>query len=209
MHYSASHHANSLQPRVPSTQMLLSIAPVISTVNFITFLTEWYKQRFLPLSRKFLLVANRMNISQDRRHVLCEVQLLLRLILLGSCSDYFSTLKIGTISVFFSNYTALQPRRFYSSSSAPWGPQIEKICVQQDHLYLDSDSHCMLETKWDSRDSSVGKETGYRMDDRGSIRSKDNYFSYLHSVHTGSEADPASYPMGTVGYFPGDKAAGA
>jgi len=34
-------------------------------------------------------------------------------------------------------------------------------------------------------------------------------FSLLHRVQTGSEANPASYPMGTGGSFPGGKAAGA
>jgi hypothetical protein len=46
------------------------------------------------------------------------------------------------------------------------------------------------------------------MDGRGSIRSKDKYFSVLHSVHTGSGADPASYPMGTGGSSPGIKRQG-
>jgi hypothetical protein len=34
-------------------------------------------------------------------------------------------------------------------------------------------------------------------------------FSLRHHIQTGSGAHPASYPMGTEGYFPGDKAAGA
>jgi hypothetical protein len=34
-------------------------------------------------------------------------------------------------------------------------------------------------------------------------------FSVLHVVQTGSGAHPASYPMGTDGSLPGDKAAGA
>jgi hypothetical protein len=32
-------------------------------------------------------------------------------------------------------------------------------------------------------------------------------FSLLHSVQTGSDVHPASYPMGAGGSFPGDKAA--
>jgi len=32
-------------------------------------------------------------------------------------------------------------------------------------------------------------------------------FSLLHCIQTGSGAHPASYPMGTSGYFPGGKAA--
>jgi hypothetical protein len=34
-------------------------------------------------------------------------------------------------------------------------------------------------------------------------------FSLLHSVQTGSGADPTSYPMSTGGSFPGGNAAGA
>jgi hypothetical protein len=34
-------------------------------------------------------------------------------------------------------------------------------------------------------------------------------FSLHHRVQTGSEAHPASYPMGTRGYFPESKEAGA
>jgi hypothetical protein len=48
-----------------------------------------------------------------------------------------------------------------------------------------------------SHDSSVGTTTGYSNPGMGKI------FSLLHSVQTGSEADPASYPMGTGGSFRG------
>jgi hypothetical protein len=34
-------------------------------------------------------------------------------------------------------------------------------------------------------------------------------FSLLYVVQTGSGVHPTSYPMGTGGYFPGDKATGA
>jgi hypothetical protein len=34
-------------------------------------------------------------------------------------------------------------------------------------------------------------------------------FSPLHIFQTGSAAHPASYPVDTGGFFPGDKAAGA
>jgi hypothetical protein len=61
-----------------------------------------------------------------------------------------------------------------------------------------------------SRDSSVGIATDYGLDDRMiGVRfpvGAEN-FSRLH-VHTGSEAHPASYPMGTGGSYPGGKAAG-
>jgi hypothetical protein len=34
-------------------------------------------------------------------------------------------------------------------------------------------------------------------------------FSLLHIIHIGCVAHPASYPVGTLGCFPGGKAAGA
>jgi hypothetical protein len=63
-----------------------------------------------------------------------------------------------------------------------------------------------------SRDSSVGIATGYGLDDRMiTVRFPAGFgnFSLRHSVHTVSGANPASYPMGTGGSFPGGKAAGA
>jgi hypothetical protein len=54
----------------------------------------------------------------------------------------------------------------------------------------------------DSRDSSVGIATGYRVNGRGSI-------FILHSINTSSEAHPASCPVGTGGSLPEGKAAGA
>jgi hypothetical protein len=63
-----------------------------------------------------------------------------------------------------------------------------------------------------SRRSSVGKETGYELDDRdlgARLSAEAENFSFFHRVQTGSEARPASYPMGTGGSFPGSKAAGA
>jgi hypothetical protein len=53
---------------------------------------------------------------------------------------------------------------------------------------------------------------GYGMDDRGSrvrFPAEAGNFSLHHRIQNGSEAHPASYPMGTRGSFPGDKAAGA
>jgi hypothetical protein len=57
------------------------------------------------------------------------------------------------------------------------------------------------------RDSSVGIATGWTARVRfPAVRD----FSLLHSVQTGSEVHPASYPMGGAwGSFPGRKAAGA
>jgi hypothetical protein len=63
-----------------------------------------------------------------------------------------------------------------------------------------------------SRDSSVGIALGYELDDRGSrvrFPAEAGNFSLHHSVHNGSVAQPASYPMGTRGSLPGGKAAGA
>jgi hypothetical protein len=61
-----------------------------------------------------------------------------------------------------------------------------------------------------SRDSVVGIETGYGLDDLGvGVRVPGQEFSFLHVVQTGSGAHPASYPMGTGDSLPGGKAAGA
>jgi hypothetical protein len=60
-----------------------------------------------------------------------------------------------------------------------------------------------------SHNSSVGVTTGYGRDGRGSIPGRDKNLSLLHSVQTGCEAKPASYPMGTRSSFPGVNAAPA
>jgi hypothetical protein len=63
-----------------------------------------------------------------------------------------------------------------------------------------------------SRDSSVGIALGYVLESRGSrvrFPSGAGNFSLRHRVQNGSEAQPASYPMGSRGSFPGGKAAGA
>jgi hypothetical protein len=63
-----------------------------------------------------------------------------------------------------------------------------------------------------NRDSSIGIALGYWLDDRGSrigFPAGAGNFSLHHRVQNGSEAHPASYPMGTRGGFPGGKAAGA
>jgi hypothetical protein len=60
-------------------------------------------------------------------------------------------------------------------------------------------------------DSSVGIVLGYRLDDRGSrirVPAGARNFSLHHRVHNGSGTHPASYPTGTRGSFPVDKAAG-
>jgi hypothetical protein len=69
-----------------------------------------------------------------------------------------------------------------------------------------------LITLIESRDSSLGIALGYGLDDRGSVvrfPAGAGNFSLHHRVQNGSVAHPASYPMGTRGSFPGDKAAGA
>jgi hypothetical protein len=62
-----------------------------------------------------------------------------------------------------------------------------------------------------SRDSSVGIALGYGLDYRGSkvrFPAGAGNFPLHHRVQNGFGAHPASYPMGTRGSFPGDKAAG-
>jgi hypothetical protein len=63
-----------------------------------------------------------------------------------------------------------------------------------------------------SCDSSVGIVLGYRLDDRGSrvgFPAGAGNFSLHHLVQKGSGVHPASYPMGTEGFFPGGEEAGA
>jgi hypothetical protein len=63
-----------------------------------------------------------------------------------------------------------------------------------------------------SRDSSVGITLDYGLDDQGTrvrFPAGAGNFSFHHCVQNGSGAQPASYPMGTRGSFPGGKAAGA
>jgi hypothetical protein len=62
-----------------------------------------------------------------------------------------------------------------------------------------------------SRDSSVSTVLDYWLDNRGSrVRFPVEALnvSLHHRLRNGSEAHPASYPMGTRGSFPGGKAAG-
>jgi hypothetical protein len=62
-----------------------------------------------------------------------------------------------------------------------------------------------------SRDSVVGIATSYGLDDRGvGVRVPlCKEFSLLQIVQTDSEVHPTFYPIGTGGFFPGGKAAGA
>jgi hypothetical protein len=59
--------------------------------------------------------------------------------------------------------------------------------------------------------SSVGTALGYGLDDRGSrfrFPAGAGNFSLHHRVQIGSRAHPASYPVGTRGFFPGVKRPG-
>jgi hypothetical protein len=63
-----------------------------------------------------------------------------------------------------------------------------------------------------SHDISAGIALGYGLGDRGSMvrfpGGGVGNFSLHHSFQNGSEAHPASYPMGIRDSFPGNKAAG-
>jgi hypothetical protein len=61
------------------------------------------------------------------------------------------------------------------------------------------------------KEHSVGIALGYGLDDRGSrVRFPEGAgnFALHHRVQNGSGAHPASYAMGTMGFFSGGKAAG-
>jgi hypothetical protein len=76
---------------------------------------------------------------------------------------------------------------------------------------MKADSFVTLQIQVRSRDSSVGIALGYGLDDRGSrvrFPAGTGNFSLHHRVQNGSEAHPASYPVGSKGSFPGGKAAG-
>jgi hypothetical protein len=65
---------------------------------------------------------------------------------------------------------------------------------------------------YESRNSSVSIALGYGMDNRGSrvrFPAEAGKFSLHHRVQNASGANPASYPIGIGGFFPGSKAAGA
>jgi hypothetical protein len=58
-----------------------------------------------------------------------------------------------------------------------------------------------------NRDSAIGIATGWIATVRFPTGGKD--FSFLHSVQTGSGANPASYPVGTGCSLPGGNATGS
>jgi hypothetical protein len=47
-----------------------------------------------------------------------------------------------------------------------------------------------------SRNSSVGKATGYGLESQGSFPDRGKRFSLLHSVQNGSRVHPASFSQG-------------
>jgi hypothetical protein len=55
--------------------------------------------------------------------------------------------------------------------------------------------HCY--SMFGSQDSSVGIVRGYGLDGRSSIPGRGKDFPVFHSIHTGSGAHLASYPMST------------
>jgi hypothetical protein len=78
------------------------------------------------------------------------------------------------------------------------------------HLTVLQNIHTVL-TNNKSRDSSVGIALGYGMDDLDSkvrFPARAGNFSLHHRVQNGSEAQPASYPMGTRGSSLGVKRPG-
>jgi hypothetical protein len=79
-------------------------------------------------------------------------------------------------------------------------------CTSQSKVYEQADRFK------ESLDSSAGIALGYGLDDQGSrvrFPAGAGNFSLHHRVQNGCGAHRASYPMGTRGFFPGGKAAGA
>jgi hypothetical protein len=96
-------------------------------------------------------------------------------------------------------------------------PGGQQFHYQQNKLLFELNSETSLKyfcplTIQSIRDSSVGIALSYELNDRGSrvrFPAVAGNFSLYHRVQTGSWAHPASYPMGTRGYFSGGKVAGA
>jgi hypothetical protein len=97
------------------------------------------------------------------------------------------------------NLLGITIESFSRSNSINWliGYLKKEICI-----------YCTI-TEMSSPDSSVGIATAYGLGGQGSIPGKGKSFFLLHNVRTGSEAHPASYPMGTGGSLRRGKAAGA
>jgi hypothetical protein len=81
-----------------------------------------------------------------------------------------------------------------------------KTCIKPNQQWNEFTSHIQLS------DSSVGIALSYGLDDQGSrvrFPARAGNFSLHHRIQNGSEAHPASYPMGTRGSFPEGEVAGA
>jgi hypothetical protein len=93
------------------------------------------------------------------------------------------------------------------------GTNTIKYEIRVSHFFLNIKLHYRVhKIIFKSRDSSVGIALGQGLDDRGSrvrFRAGAGNFSLHHRVQNGSGAHPPSYPVGTKGSFPGDKAAEA
>jgi hypothetical protein len=128
------------------------------------------------------------------------------------------------------HYMASQPRRPRCESSPPWDIQTSDwamlfrimanfCCFFEEHirrqLRRSRNYSCRLWSGSNIRYDIcvlIYEALGYKLGDRGSrvrFSVEDGNFSLHHRVQNGSEAHPASYPMGTRGSFPGTKATGA
>jgi hypothetical protein len=82
---------------------------------------------------------------------------------------------------------------------------------RNDSIILNATTKIHLQAAVWSRHSWVGIALGYGLDDRGSrvrFPARAGNFSLHHRVQNGSEAHPASYPVGTGSSFPGVKRPG-
>jgi hypothetical protein len=81
---------------------------------------------------------------------------------------------------------------------------IKSFRVRDIFLYETLDPlHKLSYFPYRSKDNSVGIVAGWMADVQ--FRAEASFFPLIHSVNIGSEAQPASYPIGTGGDFPGGK----
>jgi hypothetical protein len=141
---------------------------------------------------------------------------------------------IGRVGTLPHHYTVLHPRRPRHESSSPWKPQIsysitiESHAMAAHHVYqlgcyrlpelLDFPDivflHLPKTVIIEAFEGLCFKDNYYcpGLDDRDSMvrfLAAAGNISFHQRVQNGSGAHPASYPMGTRGFFPGNKAAGA
>jgi hypothetical protein len=110
------------------------------------------------------------------------------------------------------------PRRLWSPNvhyhvhkSAPLDIILNKVNPVHTATLYSSEIYFKISYHVRSRDSSVGIALGYELDDRCSrvrLPARVGDFSLHHRAQNSSKAYPASYPMGTRGFFPVGKAAG-